>query len=189
MQKEEQYARLFETMHQGFALHKIICDENNNPVDYTFLDVNPAFEKITGLKKADIIGRNVLDILPKTESIWIENYGKVALGGETLDFENFASEMNKYFNVVAYCPEPEHFATIISDITEKKQNELNLIKLSQAVEQNPSTIVITDINGNIEYANQQFTKLTGVITSYSIHYTKLYDCCYCLKVPDYLMYY
>ncbi len=171
MQKEEQYARLFETMHQGFALHKIICDENNNPVDYTFLDVNPAFEKITGLKKADIIGRNVLDILPKTESIWIENYGKVALGGETLDFENFASEMNKYFNVVAYCPEPEHFATIISDITEKKQNELNLIKLSQAVEQNPSTIVITDINGNIEYANQQFTKLTGYSIEEALHKT------------------
>ena len=85
-QAERQYQMLFQEMLDGFALHEIICDAAGQPVDYRFLAVNPAFEKMTGLKAAQIVNRTVLDVLPGMERHWIETYGKVALSGEPAFF-------------------------------------------------------------------------------------------------------
>ena len=73
------YRLLFDTMLDGFALHEIICNEAGKPVDYRFLEINPAFERLTGLRAADLIGKTVLETMPDTESVWIERYGAVAL--------------------------------------------------------------------------------------------------------------
>ncbi len=78
---EEEYRTLFRTMLDGFAVHEIICDAQGQPVDYRFLVVNPAFERMTGLKAENIVGRTVLEVLPETERLWIETYGRVALTG------------------------------------------------------------------------------------------------------------
>ncbi|MFN2312796.1 MAG: response regulator, partial [Spirochaetia bacterium] len=61
------YKTLFNEMLDGFALHEIICDSSGEPVDYRFLDVNPAFERMTGLRATEILGRTVLKVLPETE--------------------------------------------------------------------------------------------------------------------------
>ncbi|MDD4652918.1 MAG: PAS domain-containing protein, partial [Methanothrix sp.] len=87
-QAEHDYRTLFQEMLDGFALHEIICDGQGNPINYRFLDVNPAFERLTGLKKEDLIGSTVLEVLPGTEKHWIEIYGKVALTGEPAFFED-----------------------------------------------------------------------------------------------------
>lgn len=50
------YQQIFNEMVCGYALHEIICDEDGVPVDFCFLDVNPAFERIVGLKK-DAVNR------------------------------------------------------------------------------------------------------------------------------------
>jgi PAS domain S-box-containing protein len=118
---EENYRLLFREMQNGFALHEIICDEAGNPSDYRFLAVNPAFERMTGLKAAETVGRTVLEILPDTERSWIEHYGKVALTGEPVCFENYAASMKKHFEVIAFRPKIKQFACVISDITERKQ--------------------------------------------------------------------
>ena len=118
---EENYRLLFLEMQNGFALHEIICDEAGNPSDYRFLAVNPAFERMTGLKAAETVGRTVLEILPDTERSWIEHYGKVALTGEPFCFENYSASMKKHFDVVAFRPKIKQFACVISDITERKQ--------------------------------------------------------------------
>ncbi len=123
-------------MSQGFALHKIIVNSDNKPIDYKFIDVNNAFCHITGLKKEEIIGKRVKEILPLTEDYWIDTYGDVALNNSNISFEQYSSEFDKYFSVVAYCPERNYFATIFTDITETKHNEIKLKKLSLAVEQN-----------------------------------------------------
>jgi len=83
---EQDYQTLFHEMLDGFALHEIICDGDGNPSDYRFLRVNPAFERMTGLKREDIVGRTVLEVMPGTERHWIETYGKVALTGEPAFF-------------------------------------------------------------------------------------------------------
>ena len=70
-----------------------------------------------------VIGRTVLEVMPATESHWIERYGQVALTRVPTQFENYSSELGKYFEVRAFSPEKGKFATIFNDITERKQAE------------------------------------------------------------------
>lgn len=125
-ESERKYRTLFNEMPDSFALHRIILNKAVKPVDYTFLDVNPAFERMTGLKKADITGKTVKQVLPETEDYWIEMYGKVALTGEALDFENYSAALNKHFHVTAFRFAPLEFVTLFSDITRIKQTEIQL---------------------------------------------------------------
>ncbi|MGM0607322.1 MAG: PAS domain S-box protein [Candidatus Muiribacteriota bacterium] len=126
IKSEKKYSQLVNKSEQGIALHKIILDKNNNPVDYKFIDVNPAFEKLTGLKKENIIDKTFLEVLPDSEEIWIEKYGQVALTGESVQFNNFSRELDKHFEIVAYCPQKYYFATIFNDITERIKLEKEL---------------------------------------------------------------
>jgi len=73
-------------MTEGFALHEIICDEHGKPCDYRFLEVNPAFERLTGLKRADTIGKTHNAVLPADNPRWVQTYGAVALTGEAVQF-------------------------------------------------------------------------------------------------------
>ncbi|MBI4825380.1 MAG: PAS domain S-box protein [Nitrospirae bacterium] len=134
-ESEELYADLFNGMLEGFALHKIICDENGRPVDYRFLKINPAFERLTGLRAADLIGRTVLEVLPDTEPFWIETYGRVALTGEPIHFSNYSAELDKYFMVTAYSPRHEQFVAIFEDITGRKQAEKERDHLNEQVKE------------------------------------------------------
>ena len=126
---QNKYKLLFENMSQGFALHEIIADSKGNPIDYRFLDINSAFETLTGLKKEVLIGKTVKEVLPKTERYWIDTYGKVALTGKSCSLENYSIELDKYFDVQAFCPLKGQFATIITDITSRVNLE-NKLKYS-----------------------------------------------------------
>jgi PAS domain S-box-containing protein len=122
-QAERQYQMLFQKMLDGFALHEIICDTAGQPVDYRFLAVNPAFEKMTGLKTDHIVGRTVLDVLPGIEQHWIEICSKVALSGEPASFENYSAAIGKHFQVTAFRPAPDQFACVFIDITKELEME------------------------------------------------------------------
>jgi PAS domain S-box-containing protein len=156
----EEYETLFREMLDGFALHEIICDSAGTPVDYRFLAVNPAFERMTGLKGSDIIGKTVLEILPGTESYWIETYGKVALTGEPFYFENYHQGLDKYFEVTAYRPAPNQFACIFTDITDRKRAEDELKKseerFTQFMKNFPGVAFIKDSHGRYVYANRAY---------------------------------
>jgi PAS domain S-box-containing protein len=122
-ESERQFRQLFGEMMDGFALHEILCDAQGKPSDYRFLAVNPAFEEITGLTASEIVGRRVLEVLPQTDASWIANYGRVALRGESLQFENYSKDLGKYFEVRAFCPERGKFAVLFHDITERRRTE------------------------------------------------------------------
>ncbi|HPN53556.1 MAG TPA: PAS domain S-box protein [Anaerolineaceae bacterium] len=123
---EQNYQMLFREMRNGFALHEIILDEKGTPVNYRFLAINPAFERMTGLKAGDIVGKTVLEVMPNLEGYWIETYGRVALTGEPVVFENYSHELNQHFNISAFQPQTGQFACIIEDITERKRAETEL---------------------------------------------------------------
>lgn len=131
---EENYRLLITEMQQGLAVHEIICDELGRVVDYRFLFANPSFETLTGLKCSDIIGKTVLEIMPNTEKIWFEKYGHVAKTGEALSFSNFSQELGKYYEVVAFRPQPNQFAVIVTDVSERKINELLIEEKNKEIE-------------------------------------------------------
>ena len=88
-ESERKYRSLFEQMLNGFAYCKIIVDENNKPIDFAYLEVNDAFERLTGLRKEDVIGRKITELIPGIKESHLELfsiYGKVALTGEETKF-------------------------------------------------------------------------------------------------------
>lgn len=120
-------AALFEHMLTGFAYHRIVTDADGRPVDYVFLQCNPAFERLTGLRADDLIGRRVTEALPGIEddpADWIGAYGRVAQGGEPVRFEQHSAVLDRWYNVVAFSPEPDHFAVTFDEITALKHSEL-----------------------------------------------------------------
>jgi two-component system, sensor histidine kinase and response regulator len=132
---EEQYRLLFESIGEGLAVHEIITDESDRPIDYRFRDVNPAFERLTGLKRADLVGKRLLEVLPGIERQWIEEYGRVALTGKPARFESFAAALGRWYDVRAYQPAPRQFVAIFTDATDRKAAADALAQAKDAAEQ------------------------------------------------------
>jgi PAS domain S-box-containing protein len=130
-EEERRYRRLFTEMTTGHAVHEIILDETGLPCDYRFLEVNPAFERITGLKAEVVVGSMVSDILPGLEIPWAENYERAALTGEPVHFEDYNQDLDHYYDVVAYRPQQGQLAVILTDITERRQAEERLHEASK----------------------------------------------------------
>lgn len=124
----ERYRLLFTGMLEGYAYHQIILDEAGSPIDYRFIAVNPAFERMTGMKAETLVGRTVREVLPAVEPYWIENYGRVALGGNPLSFENDSAELGRRYAVTAFSPRHGHFAVLVQDVTEQRETEEALRK-------------------------------------------------------------
>ena len=118
---EEKYRTLFESVDEGVCTIEVLFDENEKPIDYRFLEVNPSFEKQTGIQNAR--GRRMREIAPLHEEHWFEIYGKVALTGESVRFENQAVQLNRWYDVYALRvgnPKQRHVAIFFKDITERK---------------------------------------------------------------------
>jgi PAS domain S-box-containing protein len=157
---ETRYRNLFETMTAGFALCEVICDDAGKPFDFLYLAVNPTFERHTGIKAEDILGRTVLEVLPGIEPVWFERYGKVALNGEPLRFEEWLGPLGRWFEVSAFQPQPGQFAAVFTDITDRKRMEEKIAWLASFPERN--TIPIVEVEqpaGVVQYANPTVRRL------------------------------
>lgn len=129
-QAEERFQILFREMVNAMAVHKIICDEKGQPADYRFISVNPAFEQLTGLSAGQVLGRRVLEVLPETEPMRIQTFGRVALTGEAVHFSAESGVLGRWFEVTAFRPAPNQFACIFRDVTQNRQIHLDLMAAS-----------------------------------------------------------
>jgi len=118
---EAHYHQLFDNMTSAFAVHEMIYDEQNNPIDYRFIQVNAGFEDIVGIPAEKAIGHTVKELLPATEEYWIKTYAQVVATGKPIKFEHYSQALDKHFEVRAFRPVPHEFAVVFSDITEIKQ--------------------------------------------------------------------
>ena len=159
----ENYRSLFSSMSEGIGLHEMIYDADGKAIDYRFLDVNPAFEKLTGLSKQLVVGRTHNECLPRDNPIWLERYAKVVRSGVPEKFEAHSS-LDRYYQVFAYKFADHKFGVIFSDVTEDKLASAHQQWLASFPENNPQPVIEIDANGQIVYQNkpaQQFCSLSG----------------------------
>ncbi|WP_445302141.1 PAS domain-containing protein [Microcoleus sp. LAD1_D3] len=123
-QSEERYRTLFESIGDGFCVIEMLFDKDDRAIDYRFLEVNPSFEQQSGLVQA--VGKRMLELAPDHEKHWFEIYGRIAITGEPLQFENYAKALNRWFEVYA-CRTGEaqarKVAIVFKDISERKRAE------------------------------------------------------------------
>jgi CheY-like chemotaxis protein len=120
MVSEKKYQKIFTMMIDGYVLFERI--EGAKGVDFRFLEVNPAFENLTGLTR-NVIGKTLKEVLSDIEDHWIESFEKVVLSGESIRFENYAAPFKKWFEISAYCPGEKQIAALFADITYRKKRE------------------------------------------------------------------
>ncbi len=125
---EDRYKTLFNSMDEGFCVVEVLFDSSGKPVDYRFLEVNPSFEKQTGMQGAT--GKRMREIAPDHEAHWYHSYGKVARTGEPVSFVAEAKELNgRWFDVNAFRiggHESRKVAVLFTNVTERKRIEREL---------------------------------------------------------------
>ena len=122
---EERYRSLLNSIDVGFCVVEILFDDDGSPVDFRFLETNPAFEKQSGL--TDAVGKCVRTLVPDLEAHWFETYGRVALAGESIRFVHEARALDgRWFDVYAFrlgAPELRHVAILFTDISVRRRLE------------------------------------------------------------------
>jgi PAS domain S-box-containing protein len=123
-ESEENYRTLFESIDEGFCTIEVLFDQNEKPVDYRFLQISPSFERQTGIENA--AGRRMREIAPRHEEHWFEIYGRIALTGEPMRFENEAKQLGRWYDVYAFRIGDfarRRVGILFNDITERKRAE------------------------------------------------------------------
>jgi PAS domain S-box-containing protein len=165
-QSEERYRSLFNTLIEGFCIIEVVFDAHGRPIDYRFLDVNPAFEKQTGLH--DARGKLMRDLAPEHEAHWFDIYGKIALTGEPARFVNEAKALDRWFDVSAFRfggTESRKVAILFNDITESKRAEAALREsealLKAVTESTEDAIYAKDCDGRLLLVNPATLRSVG----------------------------
>ncbi len=158
--REQRYRALFEGAFDGFAVHELICDEAGRPCDYRFLEVNPAFERLTGLQADAIVGRTVREVMPETEDFWIERYAHVALTGEPIQFEHHSAVLGRDYEVRAYRTEPMQFATLFQDVSAERHRQQAERELGRKLQETQKMEAVGRLAGGI--AHDFNNLLTGI---------------------------
>jgi PAS domain S-box-containing protein len=169
-ESEERYRLLFNSIDEGFCIVEMLFDENEKPIDYRFLEINPAFEKQTGL--IDAKGKRMRELAPKHEEYWFEIYGKIALTGQPARFVNRAEQLHRWYDVYAFRfsqPENRQVAILFNDITEHKQSELALVesegKFRHVFEDSTVGMSITAPDGRLMKVNRALCAMLGYTES------------------------
>jgi len=120
-EREEHYRSLFDNMLNGLAYCKMLF-EQDEPKDFTYLEVNSAFESLTGLK--NVSGKKVSEVIPglrESDPKLFEIYGRVALTGTPERFETYVEALGMWFSISVYSPQKEYFVAVFDVITERKR--------------------------------------------------------------------
>jgi len=132
------YKSIMEQAPVGYAYHRVLLDVANQPCDYVFLEINAAFEALTGLHREDILQKPVSEVLPgirESEFNWIERYGTLAINGGSEEFEQYSEPLKRWYRVKVHSPEKYHFITYVTDVTKETDRIMTLQQSITALRQ------------------------------------------------------
>ena len=154
-ESEGKLSALYTSMVEGVALHEVVYDGAGNPADYIITDVNPSFEKITGLSREDILGKRASALYGADEPPYLGVYARVASSGKPESFETYFGPMKKYFSISVFSSARGKFATVFSDITERKLMENALREQREELEVQAEELEAQNVElraGNVDLA-------------------------------------
>lgn len=153
------YKELMDDSPVGIAIHRMIRDHFDRGIDYEFLEVNRAFEEITGLMSEDILGRKMTEILPNFESgefSWIAKYDQLFRKNEKVIFSQYSESLKRWYRVTAKALNEDQFVTYFLDITSEK----DLIKDKDAILMTLNQIIFeideSFVHRNVLVTDEQF---------------------------------
>ncbi len=165
IESEEKYRLLFNNINEAFAFHEIITNDNNEPVDFIYRDVNPVFLDNVGLKYEDLVGKKASELFHGIKLNWLDRYGKVALTGESDYFLDHSSKLGKSYDVHVFCPKKGFFGAIFKDITETLQAEKELMnereRISYVLEGTKAGTWDWDIENDAITVNERWANIIG----------------------------
>jgi len=164
-ESEARYRGLFEHMQEGIAYCKMIF-ENGDPVDFTYLSVNEAFETLTGLK--GVVGKRVSEVIPgirASDPSLFETYGRVARTGNPEKIEIFVEALQQWFSISVYCPERGYFVAVFDVITDRKRAEAEKEKLQAQLYQAMKMEAVGRLAGGVAHDfNNLLTAILGNVS-------------------------
>ena len=134
---EDQYHSLFNSIDEGFCILEVIFDAHQKPIDFRYLEVNPAFEIQTGMR--DVAGKCIRELVPDIEAHWFEIYGNVALTGKPHRCVNKAQALDaRWFDIYAFRPsgpQSSKVAVLFCDITDSRHAREEILRLNAELEE------------------------------------------------------
>ena len=118
---EQKYRAVLEAIDEGFGLVEVLFDDRNNPVDFRFLETNPAFERQTGL--AQVLGKTMRDVAPRFEKAWLRAFGQVVQSGRSVRIDRQADEAEQRYEAYAWrfgLPQHRQVAVLLTDTADEK---------------------------------------------------------------------
>jgi len=165
-ESKRKLSEIYSSMSEGLAVHELIFDSSGKAVDYILKEVNPAYERITGINQTNISHKKATDIYSTTEAPHLDIYAQVESTGMSTSFETYSPELNKHINISAFSPGKGTFVTIFRDITEQKYAQKALLtserRLDAVFNGVTETIMMMNIEGVILGANQTAAKRWGL---------------------------
>jgi len=165
-QKSEiRFRRLFQSMSEGVAIHRLIFDDQGKPVDYEIIEVNEAYQHHTGINRELAVGKKASELYGTGHPPFLEIYANVALEGKKETFESYLEPLKRLFKITAFGLGEDMFATIFEDITEIRKSEQELkereARYRLIFENAPLGIIQFDKNGLITECNEEFVRIIG----------------------------
>jgi two-component system sporulation sensor kinase A len=163
---QESNTKFLNRLETGFELLELVYDKQGNVEDFIFLEVNSAYEKQTGLKAADIIGKRKKEVAPAAEQRWYDYAIQAAKTGKQLSYQYFNPKLNAFYDTQFIPISPSQLAVFFIDITERKKAEEALNQTKQNYEnilkQAPIAFARFDKNGFLTQVNGAWVKLWNI---------------------------
>ncbi|MDM8531024.1 ATP-binding protein [Anaerolineales bacterium HSG25] len=135
MESEKKFYSLYVSMNEALALFELVYDDLERPIDYKFIDINPTYEAMTGLKWEDVINKKASEVYGSSALRYLGTYHWVASSAETTSFEAVHELTKKVVRVSVFSPARGQFATILQDITQRKLMEERMSNYNRILEE------------------------------------------------------